>query len=636
MKGQQQGLGVWSQDDLHLFANGEHFRLYERLGARVWPGGGVYFSLWAPNAAAVDLVGDWNDWRRGANGLGPVGHSGVWEGVVPEAHPGQRYKFHVVSKSADFQVDKADPFAFAAEHPPNTASVIWNGAHDWRDSEWMQSRLGRNALSAPMSIYELQLASWRRDPVDPDRFLSYRELAPMLAEYLNRLGYTHVELMPMMEYPYDPSWGYQITGYFATSSRFGPPEDFMYLVDVLHQNGIGVILDWVPSHFPSDEHGLVYFDGTHLYEHADPRKGFHPDWKSYIFNYDRHEVKSFLISNALFWLDRFHIDGLRVDAVASMLYLDYSRKEGEWIPNEHGGRENLGAIQLLRRLNEVVYQEYPDVQTIAEESTSWALVSRPTSDGGLGFGLKWDMGWMHDTLKYMALDPVHRKGAHGQLTFRMMYAHTENFVLSLSHDEVVHGKKSLLSKMPGTEEQRFANLRLLFAYMYAMPGKKLLFMGGEFGQVNEWYHARSLDWHLLDRQPHSGVQKLVADLNALYKREGALHAREYDPQSFEWIDCSDANASVLLLLRRAERPEESVAVCLNFTPIVRPDYPVGVPVPGRWKELLNTDALEYGGTGEGNLGGKDTTARVAHNQAQTLLVTLPPLGAVFLRPETGG
>ncbi len=629
----KEGLGVWSQDDLHLFAGGEHFRLYDRLGARPWPEGGGYFAVWAPNAREVHVVGDWNVWRAGADPLRPVGFSGVWEGVAPGARVGSRYKFHIVSGAVDFQVDKADPFAFAAEHPPNTASVLWGGSHHWGDGAWMSGRGERNALGAPIAIYEMQLASWRRDPSNPDRFLGYREIAPLLIDYLRALNYTHVELMPVMEYPFDPSWGYQITGYFAASSRFGPPEDFMYLVDQLHQNDIGVILDWVPSHFPSDEHGLVYFDGTHLYEHADPRKGFHPDWKSYIFNYDRHEVKSFLISNALFWLDRFHIDGLRVDAVASMLYLDYSRRDGEWIPNEHGGRENLGAIHLLRRLNEVVYQEYPDVQTIAEESTSWALVSRPTSDGGLGFGLKWDMGWMHDTLKYMALDPIHRKGAHNQLTFRMMYAHTENFVLSLSHDEVVHGKRSLLSKMPGTPQERFANLRLLFAYMYAMPGKKLLFMGGEFGQVNEWYHARSLDWHLLDEPGHAGVLKLIGDLNAIYRRESALHAREYQPDAFQWIDCSDVNASVLLLLRRAEKPEDSVAVCLNFTPVVRPDYPVGVPVAGVWKEILNTDARDYGGSGEGNLGGKQTQNEGRHGLPFSMTVTLPPLGAVFFRPD---
>lgn len=621
---------LWSKDDLYLLGRGEHFRLYRHFGARP-SAEGTAFSVWAPNARAVQVVGDFNNWDGTQSELSRLEDSGVWNGTVAKAQVGHRYKYRIISQHNNYQVDKADPYAFFCERPPATASIIFESNFSWGDQDWMGRRAGANSLAAPISIYEAHLASWQRDPAEPDRFLSYRELAPKLAEYLSALHFTHVELMPIMEYPYDPSWGYQITGYFAPSSRFGTPDDFRFFVDTLHRAGIGVILDWVPSHFPSDEHGLVYFDGTHLYEHADPRKGFHPDWKSYIFNYDRHEVRAFLISNALYWLDEFHVDGLRVDAVASMLYLDYSRKDGEWIPNESGGRENTGAVSLLQRLNEVVYLEYPDVQTIAEESTSWPMVSRPTSDGGLGFGMKWDMGWMHDSLKYMALDPLYRKGAHSQLTFRMMYAHSENFVLSISHDEVVHGKYSLLGRMPGSEADRFANLRLLFAYMFAMPGKKLIFMGGEFGQVREWNFANSLDWHLLENAHHLGVQKLVRDLNQLYAQERGLHEMELRPDGFEWIDCSDDQASILLLLRKGARAEQNIAVCLNFTPVPRSGYGVGVPLPGRWLELLNSDALDYCGSGTGNLGGLQTVAVPSHGQAQQIRVTLPPLAAVFFR-----
>jgi 1,4-alpha-glucan branching enzyme len=509
--------------------------------------------------------------------------------------------------------------------------VVWNLDYTWDDKAWMESRRQRNASSAPVSTYEVHLGSWMRSPDNPDEFLSCRLLAPRLAEYCHNMGFTHVELLPIMEHPYYPSWGYQTTGYFAPASRFGTPQDYMYFIDILHQHGIGVILDWVPSHFPTDGHGLGYFDGTHLYEHADARKGFHPDWKSFIFNYDRNEVRSFLLSSALFWFDRYHVDGMRVDAVASMLYLDYSRKAGEWIPNEYGGRENLGAITLLRDFNKAIYHEHPAAMTIAEESTSWPMVSRPTYVGGLGFGMKWDMGWMHDILDYMAKDPIHRKYHHTGLTFRMLYAFTENFVLALSHDEVVYLKRSLLDKMPGDGWQKFANLRLLFGYMFGQPGKKLMFMGGEFGQGHEWNYRESLQWHLLEYPQHRGVQQWVRDLNGVYAGEPALHELDFDPAGFEWIDCNDALHSTISFIRRGRSTSDLIVAVCNFTPEPRWDYQVGVPRGGYWREILNSDSSFYGGSGLGNGGGVEASATSLHGRPCSLRITLPPLATVYFK-----
>jgi 1,4-alpha-glucan branching enzyme len=589
--------------------------------------------VWAPNAERVSVIGDWNGWDADRQPLVQDGPSGVWHGFVPGVGEGAVYKYRVRSRYHGYAADKADPFAFRCEVPPRTGSVVWNLDHDWGDAAWMRGRRERNALGAPMSIYEVHLGSWRRVPEEGNRSLTYRELAPPLAEHCTRLGFTHVEFMPVMEHPFYASWGYQVTGFFAPSSRYGSPQDFMALVDTLHQAGVGVILDWVPAHFPSDEHGLVYFDGTHLFEHADPRLGFHPDWGSLIFNYGRHEVRSFLTSSAVFWLDRYHVDGLRVDAVASMLYLDYSRKAGEWIPNAHGGRENLEAIAFLRRLNEDVYRAYPDVQTFAEESTSWPMVSRPLYVGGLGFGFKWDMGWMHDTLDYMRHDPIHRRYHHNALTFRTMYATSENFVLPLSHDEVVHGKGSLLGKMAGWDREKFANLRLLYAWMWAQPGKKLLFMGGEFGQGREWNHDASLDWHLLGEERHAGVLAWVADLNRALRAEPALHVRDCEGGGFEWVDCNDAEQSVVACLRWGRPEHRPVLAVFNFTPIGRERYRIGVPRGGRWRELLNSDAQAYGGQGWGNLGGVAATGAGHHGRPDSLDLVVPPLGAVFLVPE---
>jgi len=539
------------------------------------------------------------------------------------------YKYHVVSRHGHV-LEKADPLAFATEVPPRSASVVGDLEYTWNDRAWMERRAERNALDAPMAIYEVHLGSWRRG--ENGRWLTYRELAPLLADHVSHMGFTHVEFLPVMEHPFYGSWGYQTTSYFAPTARYGHPQDFMYLIDVLHQNGIGVILDWVPSHFATDGHGLGLFDGSHLYEHADPRQGYHPDWGSFIFNYGRHEVRSFLLSSALFWLDRYHADGLRVDAVASMLYLDYSRREGEWVPNPYGGRENLDATGFLRQLNEAVYRHFPGVQTIAEESTAWPMVSRPTSAGGLGFGLKWDMGWMHDTLQYMAREPIHRKYHHNQLTFRLLYAFHENFVLPLSHDEVVHGKGSLLGKMPGDDWQKFANLRLLYGYMYGMAGKKLLFMGSELAPWGEWDHEKSLDWHLLEYAPHRGVLQWVRDLNRVYRGERALHELDCDPAGFQWVEPNDADSSVLAFLRSGRSPGEWVLVVGNFTPVVRGGYRVGVPRPGFWRELLNSDAREYGGSGVGNLGGVEAQPIPAHGLPYSLPLTLPPLGILFLKP----
>ncbi len=619
--------------DLHLFNEGTHSHLYEKLGAHVAAdGSGTTFGVWAPNADAVSVIGDWNGWKRDASQLHPRESSGIWEGFVPEAKHGAMYKYYVHSRITRNGMDKADPYAFFAEPPPRQASIVWDLAYDWHDQAWMAGRGGANGRSSPWSVYEMHLGSWMRIPEDNNRSLSYRELAPRLAEYVQRLGFTHVELMPIMEHPFYGSWGYQVTGYFAPTSRYGTPQDFMYLVDHLHQNGIGVILDWVPSHFPADEFGLQNFDGTHLYEHADPRLGIHPDWGSSIFNYGRNEVRGFLLSSALFWLNRYHIDGLRVDAVASMLYLDYSRKAGQWIPNKYGGRENLEAVDLLRRFNIEVFKEQPNVQTVAEESTAWPMVSRPTYIGGLGFGMKWDMGWMHDTLEYMSKEPIHRKFEHQRLTFRMLYAWSENYMLPLSHDEVVHGKGSLLTKMPGDDWQKFANLRLLFGWMFAQPGKKLMFMGGEFGQWHEWNHDTSLDWHLLQYPMHSGLSHWVGDLNRVLRTERAMHELDFDPAGFQWIDVTDNDNSVVSLIRRGTAPEDLVVAAFNFTPVPRHNYQIGAPVEGHWRELLNSDAQMYGGSGQGNLGGIDAAPVSRHGHRHSLTLTLPPLAAIFLKP----
>ncbi len=622
--------------DLRAFGEGRDLRAHEKLGAHVVGDAGVAFAVWAPEAERVSVIGDFNGWRPDAAPLARVGDTGVWHGLVPSAFRGQRYKYRIASRHGGHVSEKADPYGLLHEAPPQTASIVTALAYDWQDGEWMKGRRGRQSLAAPMSIYEVHLGSWKRVAADGYRSLHYREIAPQLAEYAARMGFTHVELMPVMEHPFFGSWGYQVTGYFAPSHRYGSAEDFMFLVDTLHRHGLGVILDWVPAHFPTDAHGPGFFDGSHLYEHADPRQGFHPEWNSFIFNYARNEVRSFLLSSALFWLERYHADALRVDGVSSMLYLDYVRKPGEWIPNAHGGRENLAAVSLLRELNEAVYGEHPDAQTIAEEATSWPLVSKPTTLGGLGFGLKWDMGWMHDTLAYFARPPSERARHLDQLTFRSMYAFTENFVLPLSHDEVVYGKGSLLAKMPGDEWQRFANLRLLFSYMWAVPGKKLLFMGGEMAQPHEWNHDGSLDWDLLERPAHGKLARLVGSLNHLYRTEPALHRRDAEAWGFEWIDGSNAEQSVLTFLRRGEREEDVVVACFNFTPEPRPHYRVGVPLSGAWREAFNSDAEDFGGSGIGNLG-QVTTAPVAWNgRRQSISVTIPPLGAVLFKPEPRG
>src|SRR5215470_14648044 len=623
-----------SADDLYLFNEGRNYRAYTHLGshAATFDGEpGTVFSVWAPNARKVSVVGSFNEWNNNAHVLQPRGSSGIWEGFIPEVSKGSLYKFHIVSHNHDYVTDKADPFGVYHEQPPRTASVVWDLEYQWSDSEYMKSRGGRQSLHSPISIYEVHLGSWMRVPEDGNRYLTYREIAPKLADYVHHMGFTHVELLPVMEHPFFGSWGYQTTGYFAPTSRYGTPQDFMYLVDYLHQHGIGVILDWVPSHFPSDSHGLAYFDGTHLYEHADSRQGFHPDWKTHIFNYGRAEVRSFLMSSAMFWFDKYHVDGLRVDAVASMLYLDYSRKPGEWIPNKFGGRENLDAIDFLRRFNQESFKEHPDIQTTAEESTSWPMVSKPVYVGGLGFGMKWDMGWMHDTLKYFQNDPIHRRYHHNLLTFRMLYSWHENFVLPLSHDEVVHGKGSLIGKMPGDEWQRFANLRLLYGYMYAQSGKKLLFMGGEFGQVREWAHDSSLEWHVLQYQVHRGVQAWMEQLNRFYRSEPAMHVLDNDPTGFEWVDANDNLTSTVSLLRKSENPRDTILVVCNFTPVPRPAYRLGVPHGGYWREMLNSDAREYAGSGIGNMGGVHADETPMHGRQFSLKLTLPPLAALFFK-----
>ncbi len=630
------GPSLFTDQDVYLFKQGRHYRLFDRLGSHpmvVGEASGTYFAVWAPNATSVSVIGEWNGWQPGAHPLrARWDGSGIWEGFLPGVAPGAVYKYRVASPGG-FAADKGDPYARRWEVPPRTGSVVHRADYRWGDRRWMESRGERNSLAAPLSIYEVHLGSWRRAPEAGDRFLTYRELAPLLARHCLDLGFTHVELMPVMEHPFYGSWGYQTTGFFAPTGRFGAPEDLMFLVDTLHQAGIGVIFDWVPSHFPSDEHGLAYFDGTHLYEHADPRQGFHPEWKSYLFNYDRTEIPQFLISSALYWIEAFHADGLRVDAVASMLHLDYGRSEGEWVPNRYGGRENLGAIAFLQELNRVVYGECPDVQVMAEESSAWPAVTRPVHLGGLGFGLKWDMGWMHDTLDYLALDPVHRKFHQDRLTFGIWYAASENFLLPLSHDEVVYGKGSLLRRMPGDDWQRFANLRLLLGYQVAHPGKKLLFMGGEFGQWDEWYHERSLDWHLAELPAHRGVARWVGDANRLYRTTPALHQRDVEPGGFRWVDCRDADQSVIAFLRYGAGAALPALVVANFTPVPRPGYRVGVPRSGPWREALNSDAAAYGGSGVGNFGRVVAEPVPTHGFEASLTLTLPPLAIVFFTPE---
>ena len=622
--------------DIYLFKSGKHFKLYEKLGAHIVEHDGkdgTYFAVWAPNAKHVSVIGDFNQWNGEANPLkARWDESGIWEGFFPGVGKSQGYKFAIRSNIGAY-LEKADPFAQYAEIAPKTASVTWQSDYDWKDKKWLEERKQNTGKPTPYSVYEVHAGSWRRKPDDGNRSLSFRELATELVEYVKWMGFSHVEFLPIMEHPFFGSWGYQLTGYFAPSSRFGTPDDFKFLVDAFHKAEIGVILDWVPSHFPGDAHGLYEFDGTHLYEHADPRKGFHPDWSSYIYNYGRPEVRSFLISNALYWLDQYHIDGLRVDAVASMLYLDYSRKAGEWIPNQYGGNENIEAILFLKEFNESVYANFPDTITIAEESTAWSGVSRPTYLGGLGFGQKWMMGWMHDTLRYFKNDPVHRQYHQNDITFSIMYAFTENFMLPLSHDEVVHGKGSLLGRMPGDEWRKFANLRLMYGYMYTHPGTKLLFMGGEFGQSTEWNHDRTLDWHVTSHPLHKGCMELVKALNELYRTEPALYHFQFDAKGFEWVDYGDRQNSVICFMRKGQFPEEALIVVCNFTPETRHHYRVGVPIRGSWKEVFSSDDPKFGGSGLLNVGRLNTAPVKYHNRDYSVTITLPPLGISVLKLE---
>lgn len=621
------------EQDLHWLNEGTHFRLYDQLGAHCMTSSdgesGVYFAVFAPNALGVWVMGDFNEWDPSRHPLRMRANSGVWEGFVPAVQQGARYKYHVAGKQDGYRADKADPYGFRQEPAPSNASVVWPLDYEWGDAAWMEARHAQGRQEKPVAIYEVHPGSWMRG--EGNRMLSYRELAPRLVEYVQKMGFTHVELLPVMEHPFYGSWGYQCTGYFAPTSRYGTPQDLMFLIDQLHQGGIGVILDWVPGHFPSDEHGPGYFDGTHLYEHPDPRRGIHPEWKSYVFDYERREVRSFLFSSAFFWADKYHADGFRVDAVTSMIYLNHGRRDGEWIPNRHGGFENLEAVDFLRRFHDELNARFPDVRTYAEEATAWPKVTGATSQGGLGFDYKWDMGWMNDTLEYFKQDPLFRKGKHDKMTFRAVYAFNEKFVLPLSHDEVVHGKASLLGRMPGDEAQKFANLRLLMANLYMQPGKKMLFMGGEFGQWSEWAHDQSLDWHLLAFAPHQGMQRWVQDLNRTYRQEPALHEYDTREEGFAWIDCEDKDNSVLSFLRMGSKREEPVLVVLNHTPVFRERYRVGVPMAGFWQEILNSDAPCYGGTGLGNLGGTWTEPKGHHDQGQSLTLTLPPLGCVVCK-----
>ncbi|WP_405572314.1 1,4-alpha-glucan branching protein GlgB [Winogradskyella sp. Asnod2-B02-A] len=622
--------------DINLFKSGKHYRLYEKFGSHITTLDGVegvYFAVWAPSAKMVSVIGDFNFWNDGEHKLNVRwDSSGIWEGFIPGAGKGSKYKYKILSSNNDIVTEKADPYARRAEHNPNTASIVWDDNYKWKDSKWMKKRKKNNALDAPFSVYEVHLGSWKKQ-IEENRFLSYVELADDLVNYVKDMNFTHVELMPVMEYPYDPSWGYQITGYFAPTSRFGYPEEFKLLVDKLHQNDIGIILDWVPSHFPEDAHGLGFFDGSALYEHPDRRKGYHQDWKSLIFNYGRNEVKSFLISNALFWLDQYHADGFRVDAVASMLFLDYSREDGEWEPNMFGGRENLEAMSFLREMNEAVYSAFPDVQTIAEESTAFPMVSKPVFMGGLGFGMKWMMGWMHDTLQYFSKETVYRKFHQNDLTFSMTYAFTENFMLPLSHDEVVYGKGSMLNKMPGDEWQRFANLRLLYSYMFTHPGTNLLFQGAEFGQSSEWNFKTSLDWHLLQYDPHKGVQELVKDLNTLYKNEPALHQKQFEADGFEWIDYGDSENSVFTYIRKGKHEKDDVIIACNMTPVPKENYRLGMPRKGKLKEIFNSDLKKYYGTGDYVNKLKTTKSEAWHYRDQSIDVNIPPLGMVAFKYE---
>ena len=625
---------LFSDFDISLFQAGKHFKLYEKFGAHIMTKDGIagtYFAVWAPNAKEVSVIGDFNYWNDQEHQLNVRwDSSGIWEGFIPYAGKGNTYKYKIKSSNNDLVTEKADPYARRCEHPPKTASIIWEDNYSWKDKKWMKERKKHTALNAPYSVYEVHLGSWKRN-VAEDRFLSYIELADELVAYVKEMNFTHVEFMPIMEFPYDPSWGYQLTGYFAPTSRFGYPDEFKFLVDTFHDNGIGVLLDWVPSHFPSDAHGLGNFDGSSLYEHPDPRKGYHQDWKSLIFNYGRNEVKSFLISNAIFWLEQYHADGLRVDAVASMLFLDYSRKDGEWEPNEFGGRENLEAVSFIKEMNEAVYKNFPDVQTIAEESTSFPQVSSPVFSGGLGFGMKWMMGWMHDSLDYFAKDTVYRKHHQNDLTFSLNYAFTENFMLPLSHDEVVYGKKAIVEKMPGDEWQKFANLRLLYSFMYTHPGTKLLFQGCEFGQTSEWNFQTSIDWHLLEYGVHKGAQNLVKDLNKIYKKEPALHEKQFSPEGFEWIDHGDHENSVITYLRKGEKEEDNVVVILNLTPTPREQYRIGLPKKGTLKEIFNSDALKYNGTGSFKNTKLTSNKKIWNNRAHSIVLNLPPLGMLAFK-----
>jgi len=620
--------------DVSLFQSGKHYKLYEKFGSHVVEHKGVigtYFAVWAPNAQYVAVTGNFNYWDRGTHKINPRwDSSGIWEGFIPHIGVGEVYKYFIKSSTGE-ELEKSDPFALRWELPPSTASIVVDTFYEWKDQDWMATRYQHNALDKPYSVYEMHVGSWARNPESPDEFLSYRQLAEKLVPYITEMGFTHIEFMPIMEHPYYPSWGYQISGFFAASSRYGTPQDLMFLVEELHKAGIGVILDWVPSHFPGDSHALYNFDGTHLYEHEDMRKGFHPDWKSYIFNYGRNEVRAFLISNALFWLDRYHVDGLRVDAVASMLYLDYSRKHGEWEPNIYGGNENLEAVSFLKEFNQAVYGHFPDTQTIAEESTSFTGVSRPVYTGGLGFGMKWMMGWMHDSINYFEEDPINRKYHHNVITFSLIYAFTENFMLPFSHDEVVYGKGSMLRKMPGDEWQQFANLRLLYSFMFTHPGTKLLFMGAEFGQGTEWNFEKSLEWYVLQYPNHNGIKETVKALNKLYRSEPALYEKGFDYTGFEWIDGGNANDSILVYARKGYNPDDDLVVVLNMTPVIRHDFRVGVTQAGEWKEIFNSDAENLWGSGILNSNPITSETINWHGREDSINITIPPLGASIFK-----